>query len=91
MSTRDIKAVLVALYGVPVIHDLTAQVTDAILEKVRTWRERPLGAICPVIWLDELMLKVRLGMQVANRCVHVVLVMRCWVCGCPGVKGRSSG
>lgn len=73
MSTRDIEGALVDLYGVTVSHDLIAQVTDAVLDEVRAWQERPLEAIYPVLWLDGLVLKVRHGKQVTNRCAHVVL------------------
>jgi putative transposase len=73
MSTRDIEGALVDLYGVTVSHDVVAQVTDAVLDEVRAWQERPLEAIYPVVWLDGLVLKVRHGKQVTNRCAHVVL------------------
>ena len=73
MSTRDIEGALVDLYGVTVSRDLIAQVTDAVLDEVRAWQERPLEAIYPVLWLDGLVLKVRHGKQVTNRCAHVVL------------------
>lgn len=73
MSTRDIESALVDLYGVTVSHDLIAQVTDAVLDEVRAWQERPLEAIYPVVWLDGLVIKVRHGKQVTNRCAHVAL------------------
>ncbi len=73
MSTRDIESALVDLYGVTVSHDVIARVTDVVLDEVRAWQERPLESIYPVIWLDGLVLKVRHGKQVTNRCAHVVL------------------
>lgn len=73
MSTRDIESALVDLYGVTLSHDVIARVTDAVLDEVRAWQERPLEAIYPVLWLDGLVLKVRHGKQVTNRCAHVVL------------------
>jgi putative transposase len=73
MSTRDIESALVDLYGVTVSHDVIARVTDVVLDEVRAWQERPLEAIYPVVWLDGLVLKVRHGKQVTNRCAHVVL------------------
>lgn len=75
MSTRDIESALVDLYGVTVSHDVIAQVTDAVLEEVRAWQERPLEAIYPIVWLDGLVLKVRHGKQVTNRCAHVALAL----------------
>lgn len=73
MSTRDIEGALLELYGVTVSHDVVAQVTDVVLDEVRAWQERPLEAIYPVVWMDGLVLKVRHGKQVTNRCAHVVL------------------
>ena len=73
MSTRDIESALVDLYGVTVSHDVIARVTDVVLDEVRSWQERPLEAIYPIIWLDGLILKIRHGKQVTNRCAHVVL------------------
>lgn len=73
MSTRDIERALVDLYGVTVSHDVVSQVTDAVLDEVRAWQERPLDAIYPVLWLDGLVLKVRHGKQVINKSAHIVL------------------
>lgn len=95
MSTRDIESALVDLYGVTVSHDVIAQVTDAVLDEVRAWQERPLEAVYPVIWLDGLVLKVRHGKQVANRCAHVALglnlrgekeVLGVWIAESEGAK-----
>lgn len=73
MSTRDIESALVDLYGITLSHDVIARVTDAVLDEVHAWQERPLEAIYPVVWLDGIVLKVRQGKQVTNRCAHVVL------------------
>ena len=95
MSTRDIESALVDLYGVTVSHDVIAQVTDAVLDEVRAWQERPLEAVYPVIWLDGLVLKARHGKQVANRCAHVALglnlrgekeVLGVWIAESEGAK-----
>lgn len=95
MSTRDIESALVDLYGVTVSHDVIAQVTDAVLDEVRAWQERPLEAVYPVIWLDGLVLKARHGKQVANRCAHVTLglnlrgekeVLGVWIAESEGAK-----
>ena len=95
MSTRDIESALMDLYGVTVSHDVIAQVTDAVLDEVRAWQERPLEAVYPVIWLDGLVLKARHGKQVANRCAHVALglnlrgekeVLGVWIAESEGAK-----
>ncbi len=73
LSTRDIERAVVDLYGVTISHDVIARVTDVVLDEVHAWQERPLEAIYPIVWLDGLVLKVRNGKQVLNRCAHVVL------------------
>ena len=73
MTTRDIEQALVELYGVTVSHTVISQVTDAILDEVRAWQNRPLDAIYPIVWLDGLVIKAHHGKQVVNKTAYVVL------------------
>ena len=43
LSTRDIEAHLAEIYGVKVGRDLISRVTDAVMDDVREWQQRPLG------------------------------------------------
>ena len=45
MTVREIRAHLRELYGVAVSPDLISRVTDAVLEEVREWQNRPLDAV----------------------------------------------
>ena len=40
------------IYGVEVGHDLISRVTDAVIDDVRAWQQRPLEDVYPVIFLD---------------------------------------
>src|SRR4051794_9968863 len=73
MSVRDIQAHLAELYGVEVGHDLISRVTDAVLEDVRAWQQRPLEDVYPVIFLDCLVLKIREGGTVQRRACYLAL------------------
>jgi putative transposase len=73
MSVRDIRAHLAELYGVEVGHDLISRVTDAVLEDVRAWQQRPLEDVYPVIFLDCLVLKIREGGTVQRRACYLAL------------------
>jgi transposase-like protein len=73
MSTRDIESALHDLYGVNVSHSIISQVTDAVLDEVDAWRNRPLESVYPIIWLDGIVVKVHQGKQVIRKAVHVVL------------------
>jgi hypothetical protein len=45
LSVRDIQAHLAEIYGVDAGQDLISRVTDAVLEDVRAWQQRPLEEV----------------------------------------------
>lgn len=59
MSVREIQRHLQELYGTAVSPDLILRVTDAVLDEVKQWQSRPLKAVCPIIYLDALVVKAR--------------------------------
>ena len=59
MTVREIRGHLQELYGVEVSPDLISRVTDAVLEEVRDWQNRPLDAVYPVVFFDALRVKIR--------------------------------
>jgi putative transposase len=73
LSTRDIEAHLAEIYGVAVGRDLISRVTDAVMEDVREWQQRPLDDVYPVIFLDALVLKVREGGTVQRKACYLAL------------------
>lgn len=75
MTTRDIEAALVDLYGVKVSHTIISEVTEAVLDEARAWQNRPLESIYPIVWLDGIVVKVHHGKQVINKSAHVVLAV----------------
>jgi putative transposase len=73
MSVRDIQAHLGELYGVEVGRDLISRVTDAVLEDVRAWQQRPLEDVYPVLFLDCLVIKIREGGTVQRKACYLAL------------------
>lgn len=73
LSVRDIEAHLAEIYGVKVGRDLISRVTDAVMEDVRAWQQRPLDDVYPVVFLDCLVLKVREGGSVQRRACYLAL------------------
>src|SRR6266511_2886113 len=73
VSTRDIEAHLAEIYGVRVGRDLISRVTDAVMEDVREWQQRPLDDVYPVVFLDALVLKIREGGTVQRRACYLAL------------------
>jgi putative transposase len=73
MSVRDIQAHLAEIYGVEVGHDLISRVTDAVLDDVREWQQRPLEDVYPILFLDALIVKIRDGGAVRNKACYVAI------------------
>ncbi|GAC1662072.1 MAG: IS256-like element ISSod18 family transposase [Flavisolibacter sp.] len=73
LSTRDIQGQLQELYGVEVSPTLISNVTDAILDEVKTWQSRPLDHVYPIIYLDAIVVKIRADKQIVNKAIHLAL------------------
>jgi putative transposase len=73
MTTRDIQAQLQEFYGVEVSPTLISNVTDAVLEEVRQWQNRPLESLYPIVYFDCLVVKVREQQRVSNKSVYLAL------------------
>lgn len=73
LTVRDIQAQLEEMYGVEVSAGLISEVTDEVLDEVKTWQNRPLENMYPVMFLDALMVKMRHDGRVENRAVYVAI------------------
>ena len=73
MTTREIQGHLQQMYGVEVSPTLISTVTDAVLEEVKAWQNRPLEPIYGLMFLDALYVKMRHEGRVENRAVYVAI------------------
>jgi putative transposase len=73
MTTREIQGHLQEMYGVEVSPTLISDVTDAVLDEVKNWQNRPLEPIYGVVYLDALYVKMRHEGRVENRAVYVAI------------------
>jgi putative transposase len=73
MSTREITGHLEEIYGVEVSPALISNVTEAVMEEVKTWQGRPLDAVYPIVYLDALVVKIRDAGHVRNRAIYVAI------------------
>lgn len=76
MTVREIQAHLEELYQVEVAPDVISTVTDAVLEEVTSWQQRPLEACYPVVIFDALRVKIRDEGMVRNKAVYLALGVR---------------
>jgi putative transposase len=73
LTVREMQAHLSELYGVTVSPDLISTVTDAVLEEVSTWQQRPLAPLYPVVFFDALRVKIRDEGTVRSKAVYLAL------------------
>ena len=73
MTTREIAAAFKELYDADVSPALISKVTDAVMEQVVEWQNRPLDAVYPIVYLDCIVLKVRQDSRLINKSVFLAL------------------
>ncbi|HAT67427.1 MAG TPA: IS256 family transposase, partial [Flavobacteriaceae bacterium] len=73
MSTRDISAAFMEMYGAEVSAGLVSKVTSTVMEQVIEWQSRPLDAVYPIVYLDCIVVKIRQDKRVINKSVYLAL------------------
>jgi putative transposase len=73
MTVRDIQHHLARTIGTELSHDTISNITDAVLEEVKAWQQRPLDEIYPIIYMDAIVVRVRDGHQVRNKAAHIAV------------------
>ena len=73
MTVREIQGHLQEIYGAEVSPDVISRITDAVLEDVKAWQNRPLEGLYPIVYLDALVVKIREGHAVRNFACYVAL------------------
>jgi putative transposase len=95
MTTRDIQSTVKELYGVEVSHSLVSEVTQAVMEDVLEWQNRPLDKIYPIVWLDAIEIKVHKDSRVISMNIHIALgvnmtghkeILGMWIAETEGAK-----
>ena len=75
MTVREIRGHLQELYGIEVSPDLISTVTDAVLEEVSEWQNRPLDACYAIVFFDAIRVKIRDEGFVRNKAVYIALAI----------------
>lgn len=73
MTYAEIQGHLGDIYGVEISKDFITRVTDAVLNDVNAWQNRPLDPCYPIVWVDALVVKIRTDGVVRNRPAYLVL------------------
>lgn len=77
MTTRDIADTFKEMYDADVSHSLISKVTDAVIDDVLAWQNRPLDKVYPVLYLDCIVVKCHQDKRVINKAVYIALALNC--------------
>ena len=77
ISTRDIQAHIEELYGIGVSAALVSAITDAVLDDVTAWQNRPLEPVYAIVYFDALRVKIRDEGLVRNKAVDLAIGIGC--------------
>src|SRR5208282_6190286 len=69
----EIAGHLQEIYGVELSPTLISNVTEEVMEEVKTWQNRPLDAVYPIVYLDALVVKIRDAGHVRNKAIYVAI------------------
>ena len=95
LSTREIQQHLEEIYGVEVTAGLISSVTDEVLDEVKTWQNRQLDEVYPIMYLDAIQFKVRDSGHVRNKAIYLAIgvtiegykeVLGLWIAQTEGAK-----
>jgi putative transposase len=75
MTTRDIVGAFQEMYGADISPTLVSKITNAVIEEVTEWQNRPLDAIYPIVYLDCIVVKIRQDNRVINKAVFLALAI----------------
>jgi putative transposase len=74
LTHGEIAAHLAEVYGAQVSKQTITTITDRVVEAMSEWRNRPLDAVYPVVFIDAVNVKIRDG-NVANRPIYIALAV----------------
>lgn len=73
MTTRDIVSTFKEMYDADVSATLISKVTDAVIDDVLEWQNRPLDSVYPIVYLDCIVVKINQDKRVINKSIYLAL------------------
>lgn len=73
LSTREIESHIKEIYQVDLSPTMVSKITSAVSEDVEEWRNRPLEAIYPIIFMDAIHIFIKTDTGTVKKAVNIVL------------------
>ena len=75
ITTREIQGHIEEIYGVDASPSLISAITDAVMDEVTSWQNRPLEPCYPVVFMDAIRVNIRSDGAVSKKAVFVALAI----------------
>lgn len=75
MTTREIQGHIEEIYGFEASPSLISAITDAVMDEVAAWQNRPLEPCYPVVFMDAIRVNIRSDGTVSHKAVFVALAV----------------
>lgn len=95
MTTRDIEAHLLEVYGVNASRELISNITDVVADEIKLWQSRPLDEVYPIVYVDGIRLRIKDNGVVTTKVAYLVIgvdvdgrkhALGCWIQDSEGAK-----
>ena len=73
MSARDISAHIQEIYGYELSAESVSAITDKVLVRAKEWQSRPLESLYAVVFMDGMVVKVRVEGAVGKQTIYVII------------------
>ena len=72
-SYANIREHLLEMYGTEVSNGTLNAITDKLVPELKTWQERELEPIYPIVWLDAVHYKIKENGRFVNKALYTIL------------------
>jgi len=95
LTTRDIEAHLLEIYGIHASRELISNITDVDVDEIKTWQSRPLDEVYPIVYIDGIRLRVKDAGVVTTKVAYLAIgvdvegrkhALGCWIQDTEGAK-----
>ena len=95
MTTRDIEAHLLEIYGINASRELISNVTEVVVDEIKARQSRPLDEVYPIVYVDGIRIRVKDAGVVTTKVAYLAIgvdvegrkhALGCWIQDTEGAK-----
>ena len=64
------------MYGVEVSEGSSSNITNAVLDNIKEWQQRPLEPVYFVVWMDGIVIKIRQNGKVQGKTIYLMIGLK---------------